>query len=110
MSDSTMYVTKETFERLREERAKGQKTADAIANGFDRAWLSIRDANTASLIVSFILFWFGTSLIKGFALTFGIGVIISLISATFITRILLKALPSMDGTRLGRFFYNNGIK
>lgn len=98
------------FERLREERAKGQKTADAISNGFDRAWLSIRDANTASLIVSFILFWFGTSLIKGFALTFGLGVIISLISATLITRVLLKGLPSMDGTRLGKFLYNNGIK
>jgi protein-export membrane protein SecD len=96
------------FERFREERARGRVTSDALKAGFDRAWLSIRDANTASLIIAVILYWFGTSLIKGFALTFGLGVFVSLLSAILITRIFLRALPSMEHGRFGRFLFSSG--
>ena len=98
------------FERFREERAQGRTISDAITHGFARAWLSIRDANIASLIISIILFWFGTSLIKGFALTFGLGVLVSLFSAILITKLFLRALPTMEGTRIGRFLYSSGAR
>jgi preprotein translocase subunit SecD len=98
------------FERFREERARGRNTTDALLAGFDRAWLSIRDANTASIIIAIILYWFGTSLIKGFALTFGLGVMVSLLSAILITRIFLRALPPMEHTRIGRFLFGNGAE
>ena len=97
------------FERFREERARGRTTADAIGVGFDRAWLSIRDANTASLMISVILFWFGTALIKGFALTFGLGVLISLISAIGITRLFLRTIPNMEKNKVGRFLFSSGF-
>ncbi len=97
------------FERFREERAKGHTITEAISVGFDRAWLSIRDANTASIIIAIILFWFGTSLIKGFALTFGLGVAVSLLSAILITRLFLRALPTLEGTRIGKFLFSSGF-
>lgn len=97
------------FERFREERARGKKNAEALEDGFNRAWLSIRDANIANIIIAVILFWFGTSLIKGFALTLGLGVIISLISAIGITKLFLKALPHMEDSRIGRFLFSSGF-
>lgn len=98
------------FERYREERARGKNTTDAIGAGFERAWLSIRDANTASIIIAIILFWFGSSLIKGFALTFGLGVVVSLLSAILITKLFLNSLPTLEGSRAGRFLFSSGFK
>ena len=97
------------FERAREERIRGKKHADAMAAGFSRAWFSIRDANIAAIIISVILFWFGTSLIKGFALTLGLGVIVSLLSAITITRLFLRALPALEGTKVGDFLFSSGF-
>jgi protein-export membrane protein SecD len=97
------------FERFKEERRLGHGVRDAIEAGFKKAWLSIRDANTASIIIAIILFWFGSSLIKGFALTFGLGVIVSLISAIGITRVFLRALPIMENSKVGRFLFSNGF-
>lgn len=96
------------FERMREERARGKKATDAISDGFSRAWLSIRDANTASFIIAIILFWFGTSLIKGFALTFGLGVLISLVLSVVVTRVFLRSLPEGKG-KAGKFFFGSGF-
>lgn len=98
------------FERFREERARGKQTTDALSAGFARAWLSIRDANTASIIIAIILFWFGTSLIKGFALTFGLGVVVALFSAITITKLFLKSLPTMEGSRIGKFLFSSGFR
>lgn len=98
------------FERFREERMQGKTVSESMSVGFARAWLSIRDANTASLIVSAILFWFGSSLIKGFALTLGLGVLVSLLSAITITKVFLKALPPLEVYRWGRFLYMSGFR
>jgi len=97
------------FERFREERARGKATNDALNDGFLRAWMSIRDANIATIIIAVILFWFGSSLIKGFALTLGLGVITSLLSAITITKLFLKALPRMEKSRIGRFLFSSGF-
>ncbi len=97
------------FERFKEERRLGHGIHDALEAGFKRAWLSIRDANTASIIIAVILFWFGSSLIKGFALTFGLGVIVSLFSAIVVTRLFLRALPTPEKSAIGRFLFSNGF-
>jgi len=77
------------FARMKEEIKEGKGISLAIKEGFSRAWPSIRDSNLNSLIVCAILFLFSTSFIKGFALTLSLGIIVSLFSAIFITRILL---------------------
>lgn len=81
------------FERLKEEYRAGKDSRTAAIEGFARAWSAIRDGNLTSLLSAIILFWFGTSLVKGFALVFGIGVVMSMLSALTITRTLLIALP-----------------
>lgn len=78
------------FERLREEIRSGRPLMSAIDEGFSRAWNSIRDANFTTLLACLILFWFSSSVIKGFALTLGIGVLMSMLSAIAITRVFLK--------------------
>jgi preprotein translocase subunit SecD len=77
------------FARMKEEIRQGKELSVAIGEGFKRAWPSIRDSNLNSLIVCAILFLFSTSFIKGFALTLSLGIVVSLFSAIFITRILL---------------------
>ena len=79
-------------ERIKEELKAGKEAQQAIREGFARAWLAIRDSNTAHIIAAVILFWFGTALIKGFALVFGIGVIVSMLSAIVISRTFMLAL------------------
>jgi len=87
------------FERMREELRWGKTVGAAVRAGFDRAWTSIRDSNSSTLITCAILYWFGqnfgASLITGFALTLAIGVIVSLFTAIFVTRGLLIAVMSI---------------
>lgn len=82
------------FERLKEELRAGRPLSSAVEAGFDRAWPSIRDSNSSTLITSLILLWFGStfgaSIVAGFALTLGIGVLVSLFTAVFVTRTLLR--------------------
>lgn len=78
------------FERIREELRSGKSLDTALSDGFKRAWSSIRDSNTSSLITCVILFWFSTSLIKGFALTLAIGILVSMFSAIVMTRFFLQ--------------------
>ncbi len=82
------------FERMKEELAEKKPLYDAIKIGFDRAWPSIRDANISSIISAVILFWFGTPLIKGFALTFGLGIIVSMFTAITVTRSMMLSLSN----------------
>ncbi|MFC1775605.1 protein translocase subunit SecD [Patescibacteria group bacterium] len=99
------------FERMKEELRKGDKSVpEAVREGFDRAWLSIRDGNISSIITAVILFWFGTSLVEGFALTFGVGVLVSMISAITITRMFLFATAKQESGKLARFLFGTGVK
>jgi preprotein translocase subunit SecD len=97
------------FERIKEELRSGDSINDAIRNGFKRAWLSVRDSNISSIITALILFWFGTTLIKGFALVFLIGVVISLISAVVITRLFLYSLNIKKKNKLTEFLFGSGF-
>ncbi|MFH1462150.1 MAG: protein translocase subunit SecD [bacterium] len=87
------------FSRMREELKEGKGFSQALEEGFKRAWSSIRDGNITTLIVAFILFSFGTSFIKGFALTLSLGIIISMFSAIIITKNFLSCFV---GTKLER--------
>lgn len=91
------------FERMKEELRRGRTLNTAIDIGFRRAWTSIRDSNVSTLITCAILFWFGdqfgAALVKGFALTLAVGVLISMFSAITVTRTFLKMVV---GTRLAR--------
>lgn len=97
------------FERMKEELRSGRGISDAISTGFSRAWFSIRDSNISNFITAIILFWFGTSLIKGFALTLGMGVIVSMFSAITITRIFLGVFGFMGEGKVARFLFGSGI-
>lgn len=78
------------FERMKEEMRKGKTASMATELGFSRAWSSIRDSNISSLITSFILYYFGTGAVRGFAVTLAIGVLVSMFSAITVTRTLLR--------------------
>lgn len=97
------------FERIKEELRKGDKVDESIRHGFRRAWLSVRDSNISSIITAIILFWFGTTLIQGFALVFLIGVIVSMISAISITRLFLYTLNINRNTKLTSFLFGSGL-
>ncbi len=88
------------FARMREERRWGRSVEESIEAGFLRAWPSIRDSNIATLITTFILYFLTTSFVRGFALTLGIGVLMSMFSAVFISRLLLLQVVH---TRLAKF-------
>ena len=97
------------FERIKEEMRSGRTVLDAVSTGFSRAWFSIRDSNTSSIITAIILFWFGTSLIKGFALTLGMGVLVSMLSAITITRIFLASINFLGESKIVRFLFSSGL-
>ena len=80
------------FERMKEELRWGKDYLSALRLGFDRAYPSIRDSNLSSLITCTILYWFGTGIVRGFAITLAIGIMVSFFSAIVITRTLLKLI------------------
>ena len=83
------------FERVNEELLDNKKTIkQAIIDGFNRAWPSIRDGNLSSLITGVILYWIGTSLLRGFSVTFVLGIFVSVLSAVLVTRTVLLAFVS----------------
>lgn len=98
------------FERMKEELKKGKTLHDSVHEGFARAWTSIRDSNLSSIITAIILYGFAsTSLIKGFALVFFIGVVTSMFTAIVASRTLLAALGTKGETKFARFLFGSGI-
>jgi protein-export membrane protein SecD len=103
------------FERTKEELKAGRTIREALHEGFHRAWLSIRDSNISSIITAIVLFWLGTSAVKGFALTLGIGVIVSMFTAITVSRTFLFAIaprePKKDEKEgsFTRFLFSNGL-
>jgi protein-export membrane protein SecD len=88
------------FARMREELKAGKPLPSAMIEGFRRSWPSIRDSHMTTFIGALVLYMFTTSIVRGFALTLGIGVILSLLTSTVVTRTFLQALAA---TRLSRW-------
>ncbi|MDP2951227.1 MAG: protein translocase subunit SecD, partial [bacterium] len=83
------------FERFKEERKKEDNFLKNIDEAFKRAWPSIRDSNLTTLIIALIMFSFGASFVKGFALTLALGILVSMLTSMFITRILMQAFTGI---------------
>ncbi|MGI8689698.1 MAG: protein translocase subunit SecD [Thermomicrobiales bacterium] len=98
------------FARMKEELRSGRTLRNAIDAGFDHAWPSIRDSNASTMITCLILYVFGgitgTSVVRGFALTLLIGVLVSLFSAITVTRTFLRCLLSSRGISTNRWLFN----
>jgi SecD/SecF fusion protein len=89
------------FERIREETALGRKIRAAIANGYTKAFVTILDSNLTTLIAGLILYWIGTGPVRGFAVTLSIGIITSMWTALFVTRVIFDSMCLRDSfTRL----------
>jgi len=89
------------FERMKEELRWGRSLGAAIDAGFDRAWTSIRDSNLSTIITCAILYWFGSnfgaSIVKGFAITLFIGVMINMFTAITVTRTFISFVFDLAG-------------
>jgi protein-export membrane protein SecD len=92
------------FERMKEEMRIGKALPSAVEAGFGRAWNSILDSNVSSLITATILYLFGSSVIRGFALVLIIGVLVSMFSAIIVTRTILRFVVTQDWARRARLF------
>jgi len=91
------------FERLKEELRNGHQLIPGVTGAFNEAWASIRDSNVASLITCVLLYMLGSSIVRGFAVTLAIGIVISMFSAITVTRTLLQTSSLM------RIFHNKKI-
>jgi preprotein translocase subunit SecD len=87
------------FERMKEELRVGKSLPAAVEAGFNRAWNSILDSNVSSLITATILYAFGSSVIRGFALVLIIGVLVSMFSAIVVTRTIMRVIVRYDWAR-----------
>ncbi len=92
------------FERSKEELRLGKSLPQAIEAGFSRAWNSILDSNVSSLITASILYFFGSSVIQGFALVLILGVLVSMFTAVTVTRTLLRIVVAQTWARKARLY------
>jgi preprotein translocase subunit SecD len=92
------------FERTKEELRSGKNLSASVEAGFNRAWTSIFDANISTLITALILYYFGTSTVKGFALVLGIGVLLSMLTAIVLSRLMLRWIVRQRWARQAHLF------
>ena len=88
------------YERIREELKAGRPLSSAIAAGYDKAFSAIFDSNVTTVIAAAFLYWFGTGPIRGFATTLTAGIIASMFTAVFVTRVVFDILLGLG--RLNR--------
>ena len=80
------------FERVKDEMELGEALGGAVNEGFSKGFVAILDSNVTTMIAAIVLFWLGTGTIKGFALTLSIGILMSMFSAVFVTKLLLDLI------------------
>ncbi|MEG4817887.1 protein translocase subunit SecD [Microcoleus sp. K5-D4] len=95
------------FERTREELRAGKSLYRSVESGFYRAFSSILDGNVTTVIACVALFWLGAGLVKGFAVTLGLGVVVSMFSAITCSRTLLLVVLSFPALRKPQWFCPN---
>lgn len=92
------------FERFKEEYRGGKTLRSAMDSGFSRAFNTILDSNLTTLLAAVVLFFLGSGPIKGFAITLGLGIILSMFTAITVTRFLLKSLMHSNTLKSGKYF------
>ena len=95
------------FERIKDELRNGKRVRPAVHAGFDRALVCILDSNITTLISAGVLFFFGSGPVQGFAITLSIGIVVSMITAIYITRMFLEWKIDHDPDRYAKHF---GVK
>jgi preprotein translocase subunit SecD len=98
------------FERMKEELRERNNIYEAARIGFVRAWTAIRDGNVTSILSAIILFWFGTSFVEGFALVFGVGVMVSMFTAITVTRSFLFSLGQLQNRGIIKYMFGSGAR
>jgi preprotein translocase subunit SecD len=101
------------FERMKEEIRDGRNLRAAMEAGFTRAWTSIRDSNLSTLLTCAILYWFGSnfgaSIVKGFAITLALGVVVNLFTAITVTRTLMRFAFDLAGEGIRKTVWLLGV-
>jgi protein-export membrane protein SecD len=101
------------FERMKEELRAGRSLRVAMEAGFSRAWTSIRDSNLSTLITCGILFWFGSNfgagIVKGFAITLALGLVINLFTAIVVTRTFMRVAFDLGGEGIRKNMWLLGV-
>jgi protein-export membrane protein SecD len=92
------------FERSKEELRAGKPLNAAVEAGFNRAWSSIFDSNVSTLMTAFILWYFGSSTVKGFALVLMIGVLTSMFTAVTLSRMMLRWVVKQKWARKASYY------
>ena len=92
------------FERMKEELRAGKTLVSAVEAGFNRAWNSIFDSNMSSIITAAILFYFGSAVIRGFALVLILGVLVSMFTAITLSREMLRWVVRQPWARRAAYF------
>jgi preprotein translocase subunit SecD len=95
------------FERIKDELRNGKRVRAAVEAGFNRAYITILDSNLTTLIAAGVLFFMGTGAIQGFAVTLSIGILISMFTAIFVTKVFIEWQIDRDPDRYAKYF---GIK
>jgi len=98
------------FERIREELAEGKRLRSAIDVGFNRAFRTILDSNVTTLITAVVLFYVGTGSVRGFAVTLGIGILVSMFTAIVVTKTILNYFVAHQPEMIGRHFKTGGFR
>lgn len=98
------------FERIKEEIAEGKRLRSAIEAGFNRAFATILDSNITTLITAAVLFFVGTGGVRGFAVTLGVGILASMFTAVFVTRLFLDIVVDRRPDAMAKHFSMGGFK
>lgn len=97
------------FEQIKEELNRGKRLRPSIKAGFDRAFITILDSNVTTLITAGVLFYFGSSLVRGFAVTLSVGVLTSMFTAIVVTRFFLNAVVDINPEKMEKYFNMRGV-
>lgn len=98
------------FERIKEEYAEGKRLRSAIEVGFNRAFKTILDSNITTLITALVLFYVGTGSVRGFAVTLGLGILVSMFTAIVVTRVVLNLMVDSKPELMEKNFSTGGLK
>ena len=94
-----------TFERIKEEMGKGYSIEDSVAKGFENGLPAIIDGNLTTLLIAAVLFSFGTGPVRGFAVTLSLGVMITMLTAIFITKLFIHFVISTFHIKKEKLFW-----
>ena len=94
-----------TYERIKEEMALGESLHDAIEKGYSNALPAIIDGNITTLLIAAVLFFLGTGPIKGFAVTLSLGVVVTIITAVFVSKVLLRFVVKTFNLKKEQLFW-----